>query len=122
MGSSRALTLRRSSDFLKIRTQGKRITATQWLIVGYLPTQSEILRWGCTISGKVGNAVIRNRLKRWCREYFRHASTEGSSADINLVFRPSANAAFYKEIDKTELFHALDRGYSKLQKALCDAS
>jgi ribonuclease P protein component len=33
--------------------------------------QEEVVRLGITVSRQVGGAVVRNRLKRWIREWFR---------------------------------------------------
>jgi ribonuclease P protein component len=35
--------------------------------------QQEVVRLGLTVSRQVGGAVVRNRLKRWIREWFREA-------------------------------------------------
>ncbi len=65
----------------------------------YGKTPEGYLRFGITISGKVGNSVTRNRLKRWCREYFRK-TLEGRTdrgIDANVIFKP-VSAEFYRKI------------------------
>jgi ribonuclease P protein component len=53
-------------------------------------------RFGVTVSRKVGNAVLRNKVKRWIRESCRrmqHRLPVG--ADLVIVARPSAAGAGY---------------------------
>ena len=55
-------------------------------------------RLGITVSKKVGTAVIRNRLKRMCREFFRHNKCGLESAwDINIIAKHSAGTATRKQ-------------------------
>lgn len=58
------------SEFLRIQGQGHRIHGAR-LIFQFLPGRTPRSRLGLTVSKKVGNAVVRNRIKRWLREAFR---------------------------------------------------
>lgn len=60
----------RRSEFLRIQGQGQRIHG-RWLIFQFLSGNGRESRMGITVSKKVGNAVVRNRIKRWIREAFR---------------------------------------------------
>ena len=60
------------------------------MLVGKNPVTSRA-RLGVTVSRKVGNAVVRNRVKRQIREWFRrdgHALVAG--CDIVVIARSSA--------------------------------
>ena len=103
--------LKLSSDFLHIKNKGKRKSLNSWLILTYCANQRGHVRYGCTISRKVGTAVTRNRLKRWTREYFRKVATNGFNPEIdfNLVFRPMPKG-FYRELSFSDFVTTLDKG------------
>lgn len=111
-------TLRRSSEFERIKKLGKRQVLNSWLLISYLPNETDGLRFGCTITKKVGPAVIRNKLKRWSREFFRKSAEndENLKIDINLVFKPMGGE-FYKKLKYTEFEKALVEGFKRIRKA-----
>jgi ribonuclease P protein component len=116
--SNRAVALKRSSDFLSLKKNGKRISPTKWLLLNYAKNQGSI-EFGTTASRKVGNAVVRNKLKRWVREYFRDLAKSGSSFEfrINIIFKP-LDKGFYKGLSHDEFCRALDSGIESLKKYL----
>jgi ribonuclease P protein component len=54
---------------------------------------------GITVSGRVGNAVVRNRLKRWIREYVRHNRGELPAGDVAIVAKTSASGCAHDVVD-----------------------
>jgi ribonuclease P protein component len=108
--NSKPVGLKRSADFLLIKNKGKRKVLSPWLLLAFRPNEQGHLRFGCTITRKVGPAVTRNRLKRWTREYFRKMAAHGFNPefDINLVFRPMS-AGFYKELSYSQFVEVLDQ-------------
>ena len=98
-----------SRDFKRVSRTGRRIASSSFVILvaaskreGKGPP-----RLGTTVSRKVGNAVIRNRVKRAVREWFRqHRSQLPQSSDIVVIARPPAAALSGQEIS-TELCEQL---------------
>jgi ribonuclease P protein component len=86
------------------------------LILAYMKNQRGQLRYGCTITRKVGSAVTRNRLKRWTREYFRKMAAHGFNPeyDINLVFRPMPEG-FFKDLRYQQYAEILDQSTQVLR-------
>ena len=83
--SSRVLTKR---EYDRIHRQGTRVHRPDFTIVCARSTRGP--RFGCAVSRKVGNAVVRNRLKRLMREVFRQSSQDLPSVDLVVILRPSA--------------------------------
>jgi ribonuclease P protein component len=52
-------------------------------------------RFGLAVGRKVGNAVVRNRVKRWVREAVRRQRSGVGAVDVVLIARPSAAEAGY---------------------------
>jgi ribonuclease P protein component len=65
--------LRRRTDFLRVRRLGLRFQTAHFVIyLAQLPDQPQA-RLGLAVSRRMGNAVVRNRIKRRLRESFRCA-------------------------------------------------
>lgn len=56
--------------FLDIGKTGSKIRTNHFIIL-YKPTNLDLCRIGITVTKKIGCAVIRNRVKRLLREFFR---------------------------------------------------
>lgn len=92
--------VRKRTAFLRIQKspKSKKASGAHYTLIA-LPaeTSTGVLRLGITVSRKVGNAVVRNRVKRWLRESFRrHAalfvlSTTGT--DLVVIARSSSTTA-----------------------------
>lgn len=77
------------------------------------------MRCGWTLPRQVGNAVVRNRLKRWSRAYFRDRVKRGQSLplDINLVFR-KPEGDFYKMLKYEGFARVVDRAWEQLERRI----
>ncbi len=82
--------LRKRAEFLKLSRGGAKLHSANFVILTRSNNLSEN-RLGVTVSSKVGNAVVRNRVKRRVREYFRrHRAELPQQADILIIARPGA--------------------------------
>lgn len=85
----------RTSDYRKIYQKGKRIT-TEDLVICYLPNNMEYSRLGISISKSVGNAVERNKRKKWIREIFRtSAIMRKKGLDIVIILRNNGKELYF---------------------------
>lgn len=103
--------LKRQSDFQTLRQQGNFSHITHWLAVSYQENHNKNLRWAWTLSRKVGNAVTRNRLKRWGREFIREFNE--NDIDINFIFKIK-KSDFYKKISREEFNRAFEKAFEKI--------
>lgn len=89
--------LRKRADFLCISRLGKKIHTPKFII---LWTESPVsaVRIGITVSGKVGNAVTRNRLKRLIREFYRQNKSLFGPADYSIIARQGAARLNFGEV------------------------
>jgi ribonuclease P protein component len=98
--------LRRRSEFLRVQDKGHKLPADCVLAL-VLPNgrADGLTRVGLTVSTKVGNAVVRNRIRRCLRELFRaRRATLPKGLDMVLIARQSA-----AEADTARLTRAFER-------------
>lgn len=92
--------LRRRAEFLKVQEQGHKITA-DCLLALVLPNPTGKTRVGLTVSNKVGNSVVRNKIRRRLRELYRkrqHALPKG--LDLVVIARNSAAEADFATLGR----------------------
>ena len=68
--SSRPETLRQRAEFVRVQNQGRKLKSRHLLLIT-AAGQADGVRFGITVSRRVGNAVIRNRVRRRIREIVR---------------------------------------------------
>ena len=82
--------LRKRSEFLRVQRDGERRHTEQFVLLAASGREQES-RIGITVSSKVGNAVVRNRLKRLVREVVRGLWRDiEPPRDIVVIAKPNA--------------------------------
>lgn len=100
------------SEFLRL-SRSKDVFHSRHFLVSICPAGQERTRLGITVTKKVGNAVVRNRIKRLCREFFRlnkHRIT--GCWDINIIAKKQAAGLPAKDLFSSlkSLFDRIPRG------------
>ena len=98
--------LRKNMEFKKVYTGGKNYWNRN-LILYVRINKLEESRLGITITKKIGNAVVRNKIRRRIKEIYRLNSYRIKNG-YDLVFIPKKNVVdiSYKELDSA-LIHIL---------------
>ncbi|MCA9521794.1 MAG: ribonuclease P protein component [Myxococcales bacterium] len=78
--------------------KGRRVQSGDFVIY-FLPVASGPSALGITVSRKVGNAVRRNRIKRWLREVFRrHRELFEVPVQLVVIARPGGRFDRYEAV------------------------
>ena len=98
--TAKLITLDKSLEFKNIKKQGRRFQSTSWVVFYYRPNSLPFSRFGWSLSRLVANAVVRNKIKRWCRvqalQYLRK-NMPPKHYDIHIVFRRKSKD-FYNDM------------------------
>ena len=101
-GFERANRLRRSAEFQRLSRQGRRQASRAFVLVvapGAAGGAVERTRLGVAVGRRVGGAVVRNRVKRRIREWFRHQHTSlRCGFDLVVIGRTSSAGLSSREI------------------------
>lgn len=116
MANNSLIVLKKRSDFENLRKNSNRIFLAEFVMAVYKSNEFGYLRVGWTIPGKVGNAILRNKIKRWSRYYFRNLpeSKKLLSFDLNFIYRKHKDADFQK-MQYAEFKAIVDKLWKKLQ-------
>lgn len=110
-GFPKSKRLLKTREFRHVFNGGLKSVSRHLVLFG-MPSQTD--RVGLVVSKKVGNAVVRNKVKRILREQFRQfGSGSPLPMDIVVVARHTA-----KDANSTELAKSLNKGISRLKKEL----
>ncbi|MDX9785677.1 MAG: ribonuclease P protein component [Desulfobacterales bacterium] len=89
---SKADRILKRHEYIRLSASGKRIYTTNFIAI-YASGESDRTRLGITVTKKIGCAVVRNKIKRRVREYFRtNKDSFQGVLDINIIAKKGADA------------------------------
>lgn len=95
--------LKNNREFRKVYDNGKSLS-NKFLVIFYIKNGRSFNRVGFSTTKKLGNAIIRNRVKRLIKEAFRLNSKDMKDGyDIIFLARIHSTAANYSDIEKSVL-------------------
>ena len=96
--------LKKNSDFVRVYRNG--ISRADSYLVLYRLKRDDVgsNRFGVSVSKKIGNSVVRHRIKRRLKEIFRLNEDEfGCGYDYAVIARSRAARAVYAELEESML-------------------
>lgn len=92
--------LKKNYEFKKVYSEG-RYYVEKYVVMYIIKNDSALNRVGFSVSKKVGNSVVRNRIKRLMKEAFRK-SAGNTKLGYDMVFtaRAGSGSADYSKIER----------------------
>ena len=88
---SKEMRLRRRAEFVTVQSDGQKLHGRNVLALARKRGDAGLAgRLGITVTKKVGNAVVRNRIKRLVREWMRLHGWVPAGWDVVVVAKDSA--------------------------------
>lgn len=92
--------LKKNYEFKKVYNEG-RYYVEKYVVMYIIMNNSASNRVGFSVSKKVGNSVVRNRVKRLMKEVYRKfADNTKSGYDMVFTARAGSGSADYRSIEK----------------------
>ena len=99
--------LKNRFDFLNVRKNGKKIIG-KYVIINFSKNNLDKIRFGITVSKKIGNAVLRNYIKRIFRDILRtNFKKIDFFCDIEIIPKKNINKVSFGNI-KIDICKILD--------------
>ncbi|TDM10424.1 ribonuclease P protein component [Macrococcus lamae] len=106
--------IKKNEDFQTIYKSGRSVANRQFIVYRYDAHKHEHFRLGISVSKKLGNAVVRNRIKRSIRESFNKHKADIVAADFIVIARKPASEMSVEEINSSlEHVMKIAKGYNK---------
>ena len=95
--------IKKKSDFTALYKKGNRYRGRYFILV-YLSNDLTFSRIGVVASKKIGNAVERNKAKRWARALFRqHKELLAGSLDLIVITKQDIKEATWLSLQQEYL-------------------
>jgi len=105
----KAFRVKDNKEFQAIFKKGKSFANRQLVLYYRRKSGQAHFRVGLSVGKKIGNAVVRNRIKRYLRQSFHELEQDiRSEYDIIIIARQPTNNMDFKEV-KSSLIHLLSR-------------
>jgi len=89
--------LRKTSDFYKVRQRGNSLS-DRLLVVSVIQNQLDVTRFGFSIGKRVGNSVLRNKVKRRLRAIV-HPASICKGWDVVVTVRSGSSDLNFKKLN-----------------------
>ncbi|MCR8643007.1 ribonuclease P protein component [Paenibacillus sp. N1-5-1-14] len=98
----KAYRLAKREDFGKVYRHGKSVANHQFVLYYFSRPRQENFRLGISASKKIGNAVVRNRMRRCIKEVIRlNKELLTNGYDYIVIVRKPAAEMSYQELEKS---------------------
>jgi ribonuclease P protein component len=107
----KAYRLKKDKEFQLVFKQGESFANRQLVIYFLKKTEQTHFRIGLSVSKKIGNAVMRNQIKRYLRQAFLELDQQiDNTYDVIVIARVPTNKMNFLEIKKS-LIHVLTKSH-----------
>ncbi|MCA9383069.1 ribonuclease P protein component [Candidatus Dojkabacteria bacterium] len=101
--------IRKNPEYKRIYKAGNKFYSKYFTVIIADSPQDSVIRFGIVASKKVGNAVVRNKLKRQAREILKQYLTdEFQNKEIVIILKAEAAEANFQEL-QTEITNILNK-------------
>lgn len=112
--SKSLVTLNLKEDFSNLKKNGNTFRQINWALFNYKRNSYTYSRFAWTLPSYLAKAVVRNRLKRWCRVIAREHK-DLNNYDINIVFLKQKKD-FYNKLTYEIFSSGLKKALQYIQK------
>ena len=107
---AKEMRLRRRADYVTVQSEGQKLHGRHVLALARKRSEPLLAgRLGLTVTKKVGNAVIRNRIRRMLREWMRLHGWVPAGWDVVLVAKDSAARQLHPDDFASDLTRLLSQ-------------